>query len=80
MRSMWSLTRLSWFQLDLFPAPAFLLLLCINYSFEIVVILIIDDTVYLVVLVQIVYHDDQHTSSESCMPAWMIDLAAIASH
>ena len=78
MRSMWSLTRLSWFQLDLFPAPAFLLL-CINYSFEIVV-LIIDDTVYLVVLVQIVYHDDQHTSSESCMPACMIDLAGIASH
>ena len=80
MRSMWSLTRLSWFQLDLFPAPAFLLLLCINYSFEIVV-LIVDDTVYLVVLVQIVYHDDQHTSSESCMPAcMMIDLAGIASH
>ena len=47
MRSMWSLTRLSWFQLDLFPAPAFLLLLCINYSFEIVVILIIDDTLYI---------------------------------
>jgi hypothetical protein len=43
MRSMWSSASLSWFQLDLFPAPALrplsLLLLCIQlYSFEIVVI------------------------------------------
>jgi hypothetical protein len=38
MRSMWSSASLSWFQLDLFPAPALFFIICINYSFEIVVL------------------------------------------